>query len=179
VAFLLIAQYPGVVAADGVWGRYPYLPPCLFGSVLCMLSLLMTRTLPETVGPNKNLQEPASTDAGGDDSAEEEGEGSALLAHDSHKQSSAGTEPPQDQQQQEEEGRCYFATVGVTRTIVAIKLIQAFYVVGDDNTFPLWTAAPRYAGGLDFSTSNTGTALASALVSCNMCTTTCYSTRCP
>ena len=38
--------------------------------------------------------------------------------------------------------------------------IQAFYVVGDDNTFPLWTAAPRYAGGLDFSTSATGAALA-------------------
>ena len=37
---------------------------------------------------------------------------------------------------------------------------QAFYVVGDDNTFPLWTAAPRYAGGLDFSTSATGAALA-------------------
>ena len=33
-------------------------------------------------------------------------------------------------------------------------------MVGDDNTFPLWTVAPRFAGGLEFSTSHTGAALA-------------------
>ena len=57
-------------------------------------------------------------------------------------------------------GRCRFCTNPVTQTVVSMKLVQAFYVVGDDNTFPLWTVAPRYAGGLDFSTSQTGAALA-------------------
>ena len=36
------------------------------------------------------------------------------------------------------EQRCFFCTSLVTRTIVTIKTVQAFYVVGDDNTFPLW-----------------------------------------
>ncbi len=45
-------NYPGLVNLDGLWGQYPYLPPCLFGSLMCLFCLVGTYWLPETVGPS-------------------------------------------------------------------------------------------------------------------------------
>ena len=151
------SNYPSLFSADGVWGRYPYLPPCLLGFVLCALGLLAMRSLPETVGPRRTFVPPPPDDHAAegkeDDGEGEAGEGSALLG-------GGGSERSQVKARRVERKRRGFWSNPVTRTIILIRLIQAFYVVGDDNTFPLWTAAPRYAGGLDFSTSATGAALA-------------------
>lgn len=149
-------NYPGLVAADGFWGSYPYLPPCIFGSALCLLSLMgIAAWLPETVGPNKTLMPPVGDGSRRIDEAakgedEEEGDGesevSGLLGggDDNEAKGSAADEPDAAVLLLREQ-RCFFCTAMVTRTIVTIKLVQAFYVVGDDNTFPLWTAAPREA----------------------------------
>jgi hypothetical protein len=64
-----------LVAPEGFWARYPYLPPCIFGSALCALTYLALSWLPETVGPHRNFKPHAL--AGGD--AAGDGEGSTLL----------------------------------------------------------------------------------------------------
>ena len=145
-------NFPVLVSPDGLWGQFPYLPPCLFGSIMCLLCLVATCWLPETVGPNS-----AANSSNNPKKQEDEAEQSALLSEDGDGQTNFDCERVP---QRQVDGRCRFCTNPVTQTVVTMRLVQAFYVVGDDNTFPLWTVAPRYAGGLDFSTSQTGLALA-------------------
>ena len=178
---------PGLFAADSFWARYPYAPPCFFGTALCAGCLLATfYGLPETVGPRSSYTMVAKTeeeaeqgpsrDAAAADAATEEEEAddpaerSALLAPaaatapdeaDAAGGSSGGGEPTKAAATTTTtQSCCFFCSSSTTRTVVLIKLVISFFVVGDDNTFPLWTAAPRSAGGLGFQTSQTGAALA-------------------
>jgi hypothetical protein len=40
--------------------------------------------------------------------------------------------------------------------VIALDMLRGFYVIADDNLFPLWAAAPHSAGGLSYEPEDTG-----------------------
>ena len=199
-------NYPQHFSAEtSIWRDVPYLPPCLCGAVLCLLGLLSTRWLPETSAAVAGAAAAAKVDQAEETEGEEERR--SLLetdpAVDSAAAAAAATAfvPGQTAEhvativehatttaQQQQSGWASFFSFccePVPRTVTMISFVQSFFVVGDDNLFPLWSAAPRSgakhptttfvrvawnlsfwlfwfrtaAGGLGFETSRTGFAL--------------------
>ena len=55
---VLRAQYPGVFAADGVFGVYPYLLPCCFPAAMAVAAALLLRAVPPAAKPSSASHAP-------------------------------------------------------------------------------------------------------------------------
>ena len=128
--------YPSLFAPTSVFVRQPYLLPTVVSAAMCSLGFLATWLVPSVSEDDAGKQQASEAE-----DAEEE---RVPLVGDSQR----GAEEDRS------EAFCSVfcsrdAGSRAVRLCIALDLLRGFYVLGDDNMFPLFAAAPRAAGGLD------------------------------
>ncbi|KAH9311290.1 hypothetical protein KI387_026325, partial [Taxus chinensis] len=140
-------NYPNIFPADSLWGRFPYLLPCVVISAFAVPVLLLAVLLPETLHKHP-LREEENPDLNPVDIDIE-------------------NEEPQNEKtymKEKEEGK--MATLKtiinnwpVMSTII-INCVFSLHDIAYSEIFSLWAVSPRRQGGLGFTTSQVGVVLA-------------------
>jgi MFS family permease len=149
-------QYPGMFAADGVFGRLPYLLPCVVVSGCCAMCLVLSHvalkeTVPNALGyrccccaktRREQQQQKASQNNGQSDQA---GSGS-----------SGGTK--KKKKKKKKWSRFFCQKRAALPMFIYTLLVTA--ELTEDVAFPLWSSAPVSSGGLGFSPLQIGQVMA-------------------
>ena len=137
--------YPSLFAPTSVFVRQPYLLPTVVSAAMCGLGFLCTWLVPSVSEDDADKRQAAS------EREDVEGERVPLVGGE------GGSEGGSAKDREEAEAHPSFCRVfcsrdagsRAVRLCIALDLLRGFYVLGDDNMFPLFAAAPRAAGGLD------------------------------
>ncbi|KAF5207524.1 Zinc induced facilitator-like, partial [Thalictrum thalictroides] len=137
-------KYPDLISKDSLFGRFPYLLPCLSISMLGLVVLVACFWLPETLHRNHGNN-------GGDDSYE------ALEASSNIDNTEADLLG---------DGRSHLASkksLWKNWPLMSSIIVYCIFSLNDmayTEIFSLWAVSPRKLGGLSFSTDDVGVVLA-------------------
>eukprot|EP01043_Picozoa_sp_COSAG02_P013085 COSAG02_NODE_518_length_20798_cov_12.622301_1_plen_412_part_00 len=161
-----------LVPTSSVFVVNPYLLPTVVSGLLCGLGFLATSFLPSQAKVEEAIRQRSvySTDATED--AEDASETSPLVAAEAVDGAAARVASAHEAEglsgatgtRADEVVKPAFCSVCTDRTadarivrkVIALDLLRGYYVLGDDNMFPLLGAAPRSVGGLAYSTTEIG-----------------------
>jgi MFS family permease len=171
--------------ASSVFVENPYLLPTVVSALLCGIGFLSTGLLPSQAKLAEQIKQRSLYSAVGvDDEDEEEGEGaetSPLVARNAGQEAeeegdskqaagAAGAALAQGDVADAPPQKAKFLSVcmgdgseaQLVRKVIALDLLRGYYVLGDDNMFPLFGAAPRSAGGLGYTSTEIGAVFGAA-----------------
>eukprot|EP01052_Picozoa_sp_SAG31_P003323 SAG31_NODE_126_length_23665_cov_6.178987_18_plen_151_part_00 len=141
--------------------RMPYLLPTMCSAAFCIVGFGLSWLLP---APNtfatatvSEVQTEDSSRVEGDAAAEVDElvplTGRSLSDDSSRRQAVQQTD---NSKRRPMLSMCTGDGARTVRLCIGLDLMRSFYVLGDDNMFPLLAAAPRSAGGLDYSSTDIG-----------------------
>ncbi|KAL3678002.1 hypothetical protein R1sor_020958 [Riccia sorocarpa] len=144
-------KYPRFFSADSLFGRYPYLMPCLFVSFVAAVALVITVFyLPETL----HIHE--------DEDAVIDGE----TFYDREKVTgSVKEESEEGEKKRNQKAEDSMWAVLKNRSLVSSILVYctwSMHTMAYTEIFSLWAVSPKTNGGLSFSTTDVGNVLAIA-----------------
>ncbi|XP_066339212.1 protein ZINC INDUCED FACILITATOR-LIKE 1-like isoform X3 [Miscanthus floridulus] len=132
-------KYPNLFDANSLFGRFPYLLPCLCVSIFCFIVLISCIWLPETLHKHKR-----------DDKEEQEARYSNVRL--------IGFEESFEQDSSSTKGENLFKNWPLMSSIIHYCIIS-FDDSAYSEIFPLWAESDKKFGGLSFSTNDVGQVL--------------------
>uniref|UniRef100_A0A8I7B7Q3 Major facilitator superfamily (MFS) profile domain-containing protein n=1 Tax=Hordeum vulgare subsp. vulgare TaxID=112509 RepID=A0A8I7B7Q3_HORVV len=138
-------QYPGLFSEKSLFGRFPYLLPCLFISLIAFAVLISCIWLPETLHMHKNLER--EVEMSGD---------------------SRVTDPHREVRHPEK--KSLYKNWPLMSSIIAY-CVFTLHDTAYSEIFSLWAVSDKKYGGLSFSSKDVGQVLAA---SGSIHTTSCY-----
>lgn len=134
-------KYPKIFPKNSLFGRFPYLLPCLCISVIALVVLATTFWLPETLH-----RHPLECEEKGDDDLEFSGPNSIK------------EKDGQIMEKQKVNRKSLFRNWPVMSSII-VYCVFSLHEVAYSEIFSLWAESPKAYGGLGFTTTNVGTVL--------------------
>jgi len=134
-------KYPKIFPKNSLFGRFPYLLPCLCISVIALVVLVTTFWLPETLH-----RHPLECEEKGDDDLEFSGPNSIK------------EKDGQIREKQKVNRKSLFRNWPVMSSII-VYCVFSLHEVAYSEIFSLWAESPKAYGGLGFTTTNVGTVL--------------------
>ena len=149
----------GLFPPTSIFVMKPYLLPTLVSALFCAIGFLASWLLRLPARP-LGYAAVTATDDKGDPEGDEELAPLTATAAVTGPSSGAAAKVPSAQANTGLMGTirtiCSGPGAWTVRICIGLDLMRSFYVLGDDNMFPLLAAAPRTAGVLDYTTTDIG-----------------------